>query len=129
MSRYLLDTDTLISLSKGFPAARSFFAQALQQHDELGVTAITLAEFYAGLLPSQRRTWDAFIAPLEYWPISRDAARQAGLWRYEFDRRGQPLPTTDTLQAAAAAEHQAIIVTNNLRDYPMQGVELFSLAG
>ena len=50
MTRYLLDTDTMISLSKGFPAARSFFADAMRQRDELGLTAITLTEFYAGLV-------------------------------------------------------------------------------
>ena len=128
MSRYLLDTDALISLSKGVPAARAFLARAMQQRDELGVTAVTVAEFYAGLTPQQLPTWDAFVELLDYWPLTRAAARQAGRWRYEFARRGQSLPTTDTLQAAVALEQHAVIVTNNVRDYPMDGAELLPLS-
>jgi tRNA(fMet)-specific endonuclease VapC len=127
VSRYLLDTDILIDFSKRREPAFSFVHRAAADGDELGVTAITLAEFYAGLTPQQLPAWDAFVEPLEYWPLTRAAARQAGRWRYEFARRGQPLPTTDTLQAAVAMEQRAVIVTNNVRDYPMDGAELLPM--
>jgi predicted nucleic acid-binding protein len=37
------------------------------------------------------------------------------------------LATTDTLAASVAKEQQAIIVTNNLKDYPMSGLQLLPL--
>jgi predicted nucleic acid-binding protein len=97
MSRYLLDTDVLIGFSKGREPAFSFVHQAIADGDELGVTAINVAEFYSGLPPQQRATWDALFGALEYWGISPEAAKQAGSWRYDFARRGQQLSTTDAL--------------------------------
>jgi predicted nucleic acid-binding protein len=126
MSRYLLDTDILIDFSKGREPAFSFVHRAIAHRDELGVSPINVAEFYAGLRPEDIPTWDAFFEPLEFWPLSREAAKQAGRWRYDF-AQGQSLPTTDTLVAAVALQHSAAIVTNNFADYPMPGVELLAL--
>jgi predicted nucleic acid-binding protein len=127
MSRFLLDTDILIDFSKGREPAFSFVHRAIAHRDDLGVTPINVAEFYAGLRPEDIPTWDAFFEPLEFWPLSREAAKQAGRWRYDFARRGQSLPTTDTLVAAVALQHRAVIVTNNVADYPMPSVELLAL--
>src|SRR5438132_410259 len=66
---------------------------------------------------------------LEYWPISREAAQQAGRWRYTYARMGRPLTTTDTLVAAVAQERRVTLVTTNVKDYPMQEVSLLPLKG
>ena len=54
MSRYLLDTNILIDFSKRREPAFSFVQRAIATGDELGVTAINVAEFYAGLAPSEQ---------------------------------------------------------------------------
>ena len=51
MTRYLLDTDALISYSKGRQPAVSRITQLIDQGDELGVCAVNVAEFFAGLAP------------------------------------------------------------------------------
>lgn len=129
MTRYLLDTDTLIDLSKGREAVRRQVLTWMGGQDELGVCAINVTEFYSGLLPAERAPWAQWFALLEYWHATQSAARQAGIWRYDFARRGIRLPTTDTMVAAVARERGAIIVTDNLKDYPMGGVQLLSLRG
>jgi predicted nucleic acid-binding protein len=122
MTRYLLDTSALIDFSKNWEPARSRILQMIQQGDDLGVCAINVSEFYSGIQPDERESWDEFFEALAYWPISRDAARQAGVWRYEYARRGQTLTTTDSLIGAVAMERGAVVLTNNVKHFPMSAV-------
>ncbi|CCF83058.1 PIN domain protein (fragment) [Nitrolancea hollandica] len=54
---------------------------------------------------------------------------RAGQDRYTFARIEKAITVTDALIAAAAWEHHAILVTNNLKDYPMPDVQLLPLDG
>jgi tRNA(fMet)-specific endonuclease VapC len=129
VSRYLLETDALIDFSKGREPATSRILQLIEQGDELGVCAVNVAEFFAGLPPSDRPYWQRVFSTLAYWEVSIAAAWHAGEWRYDFARRGRALPVTDTLIAAVAVEQGATILTANVADYPMAGVSLLSLRG
>jgi predicted nucleic acid-binding protein len=40
---------------------------------------------------------------------------------------GKTLTITDTLIAAAVREHHAVLVTGNVKDYPMSDVDIFPL--
>jgi predicted nucleic acid-binding protein len=127
VSRFLLDTTALIDLSKGREPAVSRLKSMIAGGDEVAVCAIQVAEFYRGIPPANRQRWDEFFEALAYWEISRAAATQAGVIRYDFDRTGIVLSLTDTLIAAVALERQATLVTNNLKHYPMKGIQLLAL--
>ena len=127
MSRYLLDTTALIDFSKGREPAFSLVRRFVENGEEVGISPINVAEFYSGLSPSQHAVWDEFFEPLTLWPISLNAARRAGRFRYDFARQGVSLSTTDTLVAAVAIEHRATLVTGNVKDYPMDEVTLLPL--
>lgn len=127
MNRYLLDTSALIDFSKGFASAREKINQLLQDGSSLGVCAINVAEFYSGVLPGTNTDWDAFIHALEYWPISRKAAMQAGAWRNAYAREGLVLSTSDTLVAAVAYERRAILLSDNEKHYPMPKITVQSV--
>src|SRR2546425_8330405 len=127
MTRYLLDTTALIDFSKGRPSARSFILDAIDSADELGVCPINAAEFYAGLTPRERASWETFFADLSFWPISLSASVQAGIWRYDFERKGQVLSISDLLTAAGAQEQRAIVATSNGRDFPMEEAQRLPL--
>src|SRR5581483_2206003 len=92
VSRYLLETDALIDFSKGREPATSRILQLIEQGDELGVCAVNVAEFFAGLPPSDRPYWQRVFSTLAYWEVSIAAAWHAGEWRYDFARRGRALP-------------------------------------
>jgi predicted nucleic acid-binding protein len=127
MTRYLLDTDTLIDFSKGREPTRSRVLEMIDAGDVLGVCAVNVAEFYAGLPREHRHVWDDFFASLTYWDISKDAASLAGADRYQLGRSGKSVTTTDALVAAVARDHGATIITSNIKDYPMEDVTVFSL--
>jgi predicted nucleic acid-binding protein len=127
MTRYLLDTTALIDFSKAREPARSQIQAWIDGGDDVGLCAINVAEFFAGLPPPERVLWDQFLGALRFWDITRAAASQAGIWRYDFARQGVTLTTADTLVAAVAREWQAVLVTNYLKDYPMSGLRLLPL--
>jgi tRNA(fMet)-specific endonuclease VapC len=123
---YLLDTTALIDFSKGFEPAKTKILEMINRGELLAVCPVTVAEFVTGLAPSERQQWREFLSALPYWDVSSEAAWQAGVWRYDFARRGIPLSTTDALVAAIALEHRATIITNNAKHYPMPEVQLMS---
>ncbi|MBV9452512.1 MAG: type II toxin-antitoxin system VapC family toxin [Rubrobacter sp.] len=123
-----MDTTALIDFSKRREPAFSLVHRFLQNGEDVGVSPVNVAEFYAGLAPSQHAVWDEFFEPLLLWPISLAAAKQAGRFGYTFARRGVLLSTTDRLVAAVAREQRATIVTSNVKDYPMDEVTLLSLS-
>src|SRR5918996_1079818 len=100
MTRYLLDTDTLIDFSKGWEPAHSNLLALIAGGDVLGVCCINVAEFYAGVPAEHRSLWDEFFASVAYWDVSRLAAIAAGVDRYAFNRQGRRLTTADSLIAA-----------------------------
>ena len=60
----------------------------------------------------------------DYYDVSLAAAKEAGRYRHEFARRGTPLSTIDTLIAATAIAKDAILITANVKDFPMEEIEI-----
>ena len=87
------------------------------------VCCVNIAELYSGLSLEHGSQAKLLIDALEYCDATPDTARQAGVYRYEFARRGISLSVTDTLVAAIAKANDAIIVTANIRHYPMEDVQ------
>jgi predicted nucleic acid-binding protein len=88
---------------------------------------VVLAEVFSGINPQGEAAGVSFLDSLEFLLTSREAARQAGVWRYLYARRGVSLPVTDMLIAATAIEHDATLVTSNLRHYSMPELSLLTL--
>lgn len=127
MARYLLDSDTLIDFSKGYEPVAGRVRALLETEHVVGICAIQIGEFFTGLPPHVRESWWSFLASMRTWEISLEAAARAGSDRHDFARRGQQLSLTDCLTAAAAREHNAILLTNNLRHFPMTDIHVRSL--
>ncbi len=127
MGRFLLDTTALIDFSKNREPARSRLLAMIEGGDELGVCSIQVAEFWAGLPTAERIRWTPFIDNLHYWDILRETAQRAGAYRHDFARRGQAISVADALIAAVARQENAAIVTDNAKDFPMEGVVILAL--
>jgi predicted nucleic acid-binding protein len=122
-----LDTTALIDFSKGWEPVRGEILRMIEDGDELGICAINLAEFYTGVPEVERPVWDEFFEALPCWEIGREEGLQAGYYRWQFARSGQTLGTADSLIAAVARRQQAVILTDNVKDYPMSDVEVQSV--
>ncbi|MBI2590399.1 MAG: PIN domain-containing protein [Candidatus Blackburnbacteria bacterium] len=129
MSRYLVDTTTLIDFSKGFEPVATRLKAIIDAGGELIVCAVQVAEFYRGLEPKHRTKWNEFFEVLTYWNISLVAAQNAGILRREYARQGRILTITDALLAAVAIETGVELITENPKDFPMPNIRLLSLRG
>lgn len=127
MTRYLIDSDGVIEYLKGFQPTIDF-VQRLNGRGDIPCTCdIVMGEVYAGVHPRDEAVADALFSVFAYLPASPVAARQAGRWKYSYARQGQTLKITDCLIAALAHEHDAQLVTRNLRDYPMAEISIMPL--
>ena len=118
MAKFLLDTNVLIDFSKGKEPAKSNITQLLAT-DEVGICAINVAEFFTGLDQAQRAQWSEFFANLSYWEINLETAQQAGVIRYDYLKKGKQLTTADALIGATALREKAVVITRNVKDFPM----------
>ena len=124
MDRYLLDTTVLIDISKGQEPASSRIQALIDQGHELGVCAVPLAEFFSGIPPADRSRAEAVLRPFRYWDMTWEIAVQA---RYAYARLGQAISAPDALIAATAITLDAILVTNNVRHFPMPELRLLRI--
>jgi tRNA(fMet)-specific endonuclease VapC len=127
MARYLFDADAVIDYFNDVPSAIEIIDDLYRQGDLLCTCSVVIAELYAGLLPVERARGQRLLDSLRFLSTSPNAARQAGVWRYDFARRGRQLSTTDCLIGAVAVEHRATLVTGNVKDYPMAEVSRLPL--
>ena len=125
--KYLLDADTLIDYIVDRGNARPRITTLIEQNDEVAVCAITVAEVYSGLSDKRRDIWENWIIALSYWHIGYDVAVRAGRYRKTASEAGRTLSTTDSLLAALARDNVAILLTSNIKDYPMKDVQVLSL--
>ncbi len=127
MDRLLLDTTVLIDLSKNFGDVLTSLNAVVASGGILGVCAISVAEFLAGVPTPQRGRWERWIADFEYWDITREAAALAGIFRFDLARQGRVLQIPDALMVATAVVTGSTLVTNNIKDYPMPNLRLLRL--
>lgn len=121
MIKYLLDTDICIYLIKKKPLTlwKRFKSFPI---GEIGISSITLAELRYGVSKSQnleknRLALEAFLVPLSVAPFADNAATGYGIVRADLERRGLVIGPLDMLIAAHALSLQAVLVTNNEREF------------
>ena len=113
---WVIDSDVLIDYLRDQPQAVAFLEGSEQT---LGVSAITVAELYAGVRDGEERhQLDAFLGAFTVLPLDHQPAQRAGLWRRQYG----PSPGTglaDALIAASVEAAGATLVTLNRRHFPM----------
>jgi len=124
LSLYLLDTTVLIAHMRGDEATTSLLLDLLADRHSLGTTCVNVAEVERGIRPKERKAADALLTRLRFLETTREAATRAGRYQAEFDRRGVTIHTADALVAGTARAHGAILLTDNVRDFPMRDIKV-----
>jgi predicted nucleic acid-binding protein len=90
----------------------------------LGTSCVNVAEVERGVRPKERKAAELMLARLRYLETTREAATRAGRYQADFERRGVTIHTAEALVAGTARAHGAILLTDNLRDFPMRDIEV-----
>ncbi len=125
---YLLDTTVLIDVARGKEPATSLLGDTLRRSDQICVSAVAVAEFFAGVRPVQRVEWQDLIDGLTYWDVTEEIAIRAGILRYDLASQGRIILIPDALIAATAIVYGAPLATANIKDFSVPWLVTLRLA-
>jgi predicted nucleic acid-binding protein len=114
----------LIGHLRGDAAITGLLLDLLSAQHSLGTTCVNVAEVERGIRPREQRAANAWLNRLSFVETTREAAVGAGRHQAEFERRGRTLHTADALVAGTARAHGAILLTDNVRDFPMRDIRV-----
>ena len=127
MATYLLDTSVIIDALNGKRGRRELLLGLVKQGHLLACCAINVTEVYAGLRPTEESATEEFLRSLEYYHLTWSVARLAGLLKRDYRRKGATLTVADVTIAAVALVNELTLMTDNVKDFPMKELVLYSL--
>ena len=125
MATILLDTSVIFDHLNGRYGRTEFLDQLIEQGHVLACCPVNITEVYAGIRPGEETKTDAFLNSLECLTVTPAIARQAGLLRRDWQKKGQTLSYTDVTIAAVALSNVATLLTDNRKHFPMPELQLF----
>jgi toxin FitB len=131
---YLLDTNVLSETRKRQPSPSVTEWISVTPPDRLHVSVLTLGEIEQGIARIRGRGDQRQAAAVERWLRDVEAGFAdrvlpvtlpiAAAWGRQQCR--QPLPVIDALVAATARVHGMTVVTRNVKDFELAGVEVLN---
>ena len=128
---FMLDTDTCIFLMRGESPALAARVQSVPLQQQV-MSAVTFAELTYGVQVSaaakrkqNQSVLDSLVLHLAVLDWPQDAAKHYAEIRADLKKRGAQLGAADLMIAAHARAMGAIVVTNNVKDFPrVKGLEV-----
>jgi len=127
MVTYLLDTSVIIDALNDKKSRRELLRNLIRQGDALGCCPINITEVYAGLRPKEEQSTAVFLRSLQLYPMTWPVAEMAGLLKRDYRKTGQTLNLGDVIIAATALYHRLTLITDNVKDFPMEDLSLYPL--
>jgi predicted nucleic acid-binding protein len=127
MATVLLDTSVIFDHLNGRHDRTEFLDGLIGQGHIFACCPVNITEVYAGLRPGEEVETDAFLNSLECLAVTPAIARQAGLLRRDWQKKGQTLSYTDVTIAAVALSNKIPLLTGNRKHFPMPELQLVSL--
>jgi len=127
MATYLLDTNVIIDVLAGSRGRAALLQKLTLDGNLLACCAINVAEVYAGVKPKDETRTEELLGSLEYYEITWEIAKLAGLLKRNYARNGIALALADTTIAAVAIVNRLPLLTDNVKHYPMKELQLYPL--
>ena len=124
MANYLLDSTVIIDCLRGRRETVDFLTEVASESSVVGCCAINIAEVYAGMRENERQVTKKLLDSLEYYEVTKNLAELAGEYKREYAGKGITLPLSDVIIAAVSISNNLTLVTDNLRHYPMSGLNI-----
>ena len=119
--KFMLDTNICIDILRrsNSPALKQIISH---QVGDIGISVITLAELEHGVKKSANPAKNAArliqaLSAFEIADFDNHAAATYGLVRAQLESKGKPIGPLDTLIASHALSIDAVLVTDNMREF------------
>ena len=129
MVTYLLYTSVIIDTLNDKRGRPALLEHLVREGNTLACCAVNVAEVYAGMRPHEATVTDNFLRSLDYHELTWEVARTAGRLKYQQARKGRTLSLADMMVAAVALVNHLILITDNVKDFPITGLELYPVPG
>jgi predicted nucleic acid-binding protein len=127
MAVYLLDSSVIIDILNRKRNRPAQIVQLARQGNLLACCAVNVAEVYAGMRPAEAEQTEQFLLSLAYYEVSWEVARTAGRLRYHHARKGRTHSLPDMIIAAVALENRLILITDNVKDFAIDGLAIYQI--
>ncbi len=119
MAIVVVDTSVLIDHLRGHPPAVACLRDSIANGSELWSVAVVRTEVLAGARPSELPRTHALLDSLRWLDVTIELADAAGALARPWLRSHSHVDTVDHLVAAATEHLEAILLTQNVRHFPM----------
>ena len=123
----LLDSGIIIDALNGKRGRRELIDQLIQDGADMACCSINVTEVYAGLRPGEEAKTERLLRSLKFYPVTWEIAKQAGDLQNVWRQQNRTLSLPDTTIAAVALANDLMLVTGNLKDFPMPELRLYPL--
>jgi predicted nucleic acid-binding protein len=117
----LVDTSVLVDHLRGDHRAVALLRDVFRDEERVWAATPTRAEILAGVRPAERERMTRLFGLLSWVEIDVEVADAAGEMARRFRRSHSGIDTTDYLIAAAANSIGAVLLTQNVKHFPMFG--------
>ncbi len=118
---YMLDTDTCSYIIRNRPKHIKEKLEEVEKEHSIGLSSVVVSElFYGAYKKGSRRLVrlvESFVDYFEIYDYDLKAAVEYGRLRAELERKGITIGAYDLQIAAHAISLNAVLVTNNLREF------------
>ena len=123
----LLDTTVLIDALNNRHGRPDLLRKLTAQSYNLACCSIVTTEILSGVPENRWEQAERALSQLLFVPVTQDAAKLAGRFRYLYARQGIALSVMDTTIAAVAVSNDLTLLTDNTKDFPMPEIKLYPL--
>ncbi len=116
MANYLFDSDVIIWCLRGHQASLAFL-QSIAQESWPACSALSVLDVKVGIKKGEEKATERLLDALRIIPVTKEIAHRAAFYIRFY--RGMKLGTVDALIAATCFQENLILVTCNLKHYPM----------
>jgi len=121
-SSLLLDSDILIDHLRGVDPLDKFMDSSLD--NDCFISVISVAEIYSFLRFNEIEVVESMFSELDILNIDPVIVKLAGMYRMNF-YKSHSLSIPDTIIAATANINNIILVTKNIKHFPMNDIEKY----
>jgi predicted nucleic acid-binding protein len=125
MTQFLLDTSVIIDVLNDKRGRAQLIRGLLTEGNTFYCCSINIAEVYASMRPKEKTRTEALLNSLHCYDITRNIAVRGGTLKHEWSQHGFTLSISDTIIAAIALTYNLVLMTDNIKHYPMPELRKF----
>ena len=122
-----MDTNVVIDALKKRRGRAEYLESLPLQGLTLCICAVVLTELYTGLAQTQHHKAEGMTKDFEFLSTNAELGHLAGVLRRRYRDLGIALSTPDCLIAATAIYHDAMLITENQKDFPLPELRFYPL--